>query len=117
MNPDSELQQRLIALIAEVRDLKTARTIPSTAQFYRDQITLGQGTYTYLKIEVQLANDSTNMDPLIFESGSFFFVMRPFDSSTNKVVFEFIGDVYVAQISSTVTFWSNRPIVSITRTA
>lgn len=88
MNENSNIQQKIIELEREVRDLKTGKAIPSTINFYRETLNIS-GTYTDLEVTVNYGTNVYGTIPLLFTwpDGQ---IMTPYDSTTNtqKLIFQ-----------------------------
>lgn len=111
---NENLQQKIIKLLQEVRDLKTAKTIPSTVRFFRTQIKGPSGDSSNLIYEIQFKQEDFNgMMPITVVSSSGNPITNEFDPTTMTQRFE-IHSISTS-IEFTITINSNREIVGVTR--
>ena len=107
------MQQELIDLKREIRDLKTAQTVPSIMKFSMATFTIPQNLadgFYYWTIRYDDSENTTT--PITFDD-SFLFVLENYDPITNtqKIPFESVNGTYAGE---TLTILSTRPIASIT---
>lgn len=117
MGQDSNIQQKLIALDQEIRDLKTARAIPSMVRFYRASYSFGAGTFTEARLLVTFAHDDNGTPPLLYYVMNGYPLVRPFDPDTDTQEIELQGTMTIQAATDIFYVVSNREIVSFTRTA
>lgn len=112
-----DFQARYNRLQQEVRDLKTAQTIPGLVQFYQGRGTIPVGTYSGVytwTIQYKDVND-TNPPISYLDNPSAGDTLLEYDQATNSQKFEMhrINEtIYVATFFDVI---SSRPIASITR--
>lgn len=107
------MQQELIDLKREIRDLKTAQTVPSIMKFSMATFTIPQNLadgFYYWTIHYEDSENTTA--PITFDS-LFLCVLENYDpiTDTQKIPFEIANGVYLGE---TFTILSTRPITSIT---
>jgi hypothetical protein len=107
------MQQELIALKREIRDLKTAQTVPSITKFYSASFTIPQNIargFHYWTIHFEDSENPT--EPITYDS-YFFYVPENYDPATNtqKIVLDIPYDGTYG--GETFTIYSTRPITSI----
>lgn len=109
------MDQELIALKNEIRDLKTAQQRPSIMKLYQASFAFPQSIakgFHYWTIHYE---ESENQTAPITNDNFFFFVLENYDSDTNtqKIVADIpYDDTYAG---SSYTIYSTRPIASITK--
>lgn len=109
------MQQELIRLKREIRDLKTAQLRPSLMKFYEASVTIPQDItkgFHYWTIQYEESTNPT--EPITFES-DFIFVPEFYDPSTNtqKIVYDCPYDGSFGGLS--ILIYSTRPILAITK--
>lgn len=109
------MDQELIALKNEIRDLKTAQQRPSIMKLYQASFTFPQSItkgFHYWTIHYE---ESENQTAPIANDNFFFFVLENYDSDTNtqKIVADVPYDGTYA--GNTYTIYSTRPIAAITK--
>lgn len=114
MNQDSDIQQKLMELKREIRDLKTAKAIPSTIHFYRKTLQIPAGSYSNLKVTVHYASDDSGSEPILFYYSSGVMLARPYDPVSNTQLIEIQGDITYYSYSAPEIAYSNREIISMT---
>lgn len=108
------MQQELITLKREIRDLKTAQPVPSIMNFYSKTLTipnnLTQG-FHYWTIQFEASENGT--DPISYDS-AFVFVFEFYDSATNTQKIVLDAPYNNAYAGAILEVYSTRPIISIT---
>lgn len=109
------MQQELIALKREIRDLKTAQSQPSIMKFFGGSFTIPQDItkgFHYWTIQYEASENIT--EPITYH-GDFLYVPFFYDSATNthKIVLDIPYDGTFAGMEF--LFFSTRPIASITK--
>lgn len=105
------LQQELIALKEEIRDLKTAQTIPSVLTTYTGEVIIPVGTYNgaYTWTIRFADHDSTNA-PILF-APSYISVLPFRNDNTQKVELYLLNTTYYS--TERFIIYSSKPIYSI----
>lgn len=109
------MQQELLRLKREIRDLKTAQVRPSLMKFYEARVTIPQGiTKGFHHWTIQYEESTNQTEPIAFES-NFVFVLEFYDSNTNtqKIVYDCPYDGSFGGVG--ILIYSTRPIVAITK--
>lgn len=106
------LQQTIIALKREIRDLKTAQITPSVLKTYYKTVTIPSGTYDGVYTwTVQFADQDTSNTPIFLTS--FDISVLPFESdNTLKLEWQTLETTFFISVSFKV--YSSKPIASIT---
>lgn len=109
------MQQELLRLKREIRDLKTAQVRPSLMKFYEARVTIPQDiTKGFHYWTIQYEESTNQTEPIAFES-NFVFVLEFYDGNTNtqKIVYDCPYDGAFGGVS--IFIYSTRPIVAITK--
>lgn len=108
-----DIQQELIRLSQEIRDLKTAQTTPGTSTLYSAQGTIPAGTYKgiYTWI-IQYADVGDSNAPITTYMGNIS-SLGPYHPSANNQALEWFAN-NVTTVQDTIYAFSTRPIISIT---
>lgn len=107
------MDQELIALKNEIRDLKTAQTTPGNSTLYRGQGTMPAGTYKGIYTwTISYADEGTTDAPITtFDHGSGW-SLGPYHPSTNTQAIELFAED-LTTVQDTLYVFSTRPITGI----
>lgn len=108
-----DLQAELEAIEREIRDLKTAQTMPGFATMHSAQATLPAGTYSGAYTWTITYEDVGSTDaPVTTANHGTGFCLLPYNSSTNTQKLEmFVSNMTTVQ--DTIYIYSTRPIASV----
>lgn len=108
------LQDELERLREEIRDLKTAQTLPGYCQMYRGSLSIPAGNYQGVYVwTITFAADGYGNAPIVhFDQGVNMSLLQ-YDAINNTQQIELFANPYGTSVDETRYFYSTRPIVSV----
>jgi len=110
------LSDKIKTFMAEIRDLKTAQTIPSTIQAYRASYTLGPIPGAPETASLTITYEPGDGEPITMIDFEFYagIYLLPFDAATQtQTIFIDNQSITSAGLPDPIEVTSNRPIVDI----
>ena len=115
-SPDQKdnLQEELARLKEEIRDLKTAQTLPGYSRMYRGALPIPAGNYRGVYAwTITFEQDGFGNAPIIHFDQGVGLTLLGFNFINNTQQIEFYANPYGSSIDMTRYFYSTRPIASV----